>query len=425
MQTLYLNDKKYDVYLAKLALSRALSTDFDFSDVYTEDFEKSVREFQMAKEIEADGIFGPRTWQAALPFLYTFTVHTVTEGESFYSLSEYYSTDIELIKKANPDINPKNLRVGAKIVIPYNFDIVTDKIPYSYKLTQFTLYGLAARYPFLELSSAGNSVTGKSLYTVKIGRGKKEYFYNASHHANEWITTPLLLKFIEDYSKSYASGGQIGKKGAIFLYNTSSLYLMPLVNPDGVDLVNRDFDTDSQYYQNVLKISENYPSISFPDGWKANILGTDLNLNYPAYWEEAKRIKFEQGFTSPAPRDFVGEAPLFAVESKAVYDFSKNHDFSLTLSYHTQGEVIYWKFLDFNPEGSFEIAQKFAQTSGYMVSETPLRSGFAGYKDWFILEYNLPGYTIEVGKGENPLPISNLSDIYNKNLGILTDALSF
>ena len=425
MRTLYLNDKNYDVYLAKLALSRALSKELNFSNEFDEEFENSVREFQNAKEIDVDGIFGPRTWQAALPFLYSFTVHTVSPGDTFYTLSEYYSTDINLIKRANPDINAKNIQTGSKLVIPYNFDVVTDKIPYSYLLTQFTLYGLAARYPFLELSSAGNSVTGKSLYTVKIGRGKKEYFYNASHHANEWITTPLLLKFIEEYSRSYVNGENIGKRGAIFLYNTSSLYIIPLVNPDGVDLVNQVFLTDNPYYRSALEISENYPLVPFPSGWKANILGTDLNLNYPAYWEEAKRIKYEQGFNSPAPRDFVGENPLSAVESKAVYDFTKNHNFSLTLSYHTQGEVIYWKFLDFNPEGSLEIAESFAKTSGYQVSETPFRSGFAGYKDWFISEYNLPGYTIEVGKGENPLPISQLENIYQKNLGILTDALTF
>ena len=58
--------------------------------------------------------------------------------------------------------------------------------------------------------------------------------------------------------------------------------------------------------------------------------------------------------------------------------------------------------------------------SGYAVEETPYGSGFAGYKDWFIQEYNLPGYTIEAGRGQNPLPLSQLSEIYRENVGILT-----
>lgn len=425
MRTLSLNDRNYDVYLAKLAISRALTKDIDFSDIYTENFKNDVINFQRAKNLIDDGIFGPLTWQAALPFLYGFTIRTAESGDTFSSLATLYSTDALSIERANPDITPTNIQAGQKIVIPYNFPLVTDKIPYSYTLTQYILYGLVARYPFLELSKAGNSVMGKSIYYVKIGRGQKEYFYNASHHANEWITTPLLLKFIENYSKSYANNEDIGNQGAVFLYNTSKLFLIPLVNPDGVDLVNGAVDNESIYYINAKEISMGYPAIPFPDGWKANIAGTDLNLNYPAYWEEAKKIKGELGFTSPAPRDFVGGAPLSAQESKAVYDFTLNHNFYLTISYHTQGEVIYWKFLDFNPENSYKIALEFSKTSGYEVADTPYASGYAGYKDWFILKYNLPGYTIEAGKGNNPLGINELNGIYEKNIGILTDALTF
>lgn len=133
----------------------------------------------------------------------------------------------------------------------------------------------------------------------------------------------------------------------------------------------------------------------------------------------AKEIKFEQGFKSPAPRDYVGASPLSAPESTALYRFTLAHNFRLSLSYHTQGRVIYWRYLDYLPPASYYIALEFAKSSGYNLEDTPYASSFAGYKDWFIQNYNLPGYTIEAGLGENPLSISQFNTIYAENEGIL------
>lgn len=57
--------------------------------------------------------------------------------------------------------------------------------------------------------------------------------------------------------------------------------------------------------------------------------------------------------------------------------------------------------------------------AGYSVETVPFNSSFAGYKDWFIQDYNLPGYTIEAGLGKNPLPITQFDKIYRNNIGIL------
>ena len=66
-----------------------------------------------------------------------------------------------------------------------------------------------------------------------------------------------------------------------------------------------------------------------------------------------------------------------------------------------------------------EIAQKFSNVSGYILAEVPYNSSFAGYKDWFIQNYNRPGFTIEAGLGINPLPVEQFDEIYRDNLGIL------
>lgn len=165
---------------------------------------------------------------------------------------------------------------------------------------------------------------------------KKKFFIVEQFIGNEWITAVLLMKFLEILSKSYVNNLNIFGYPAKYLFENISLYIVPLVNPDGVDLVTGKYSENSTIYNNSQKIAENFPSIPFPKGWKANIVGIDLNLQFPAGWEQAKEIKYAQGFTSPAPRDFVGSGPLSEPESIALYNFTLTHNFNLILAYHTQ-----------------------------------------------------------------------------------------
>ena len=294
---------------------------------------------------------------------------------------------------------------------------------YNSLTSRYEIEELKRSYPFLETGSIGKSVMGRPIPYIVIDTGSTQVFYNASFHANENITTGILLRFAREYARAYAQGRDLYGVSAKELFASYRLYLVPMVNPDGVDLVNGLLRSGS-YYEQARTIAAAYPQIPFPNGWKANIDGVDLNLQFPAGWEQAKMIKTAQGYTSPAPRDYVGSAPLTAPESRAVYDFTRAHDFSLILAYHTQGEVIYWKYLDYEPARSYEIAQYFGSVSGYTVEETPSASGYAGYKDWFIQEYDRPGYTIEAGLGENPLPESQFDQIYEANKGILLGGMT-
>ena len=105
------------------------------------------------------------------------------------------------------------------------------------------------------------------------------------------------MKFIEDYCVSYNANTNLFGYNIRNLFNATTIYIMPMVNPDGVDLVTGYYDTNGSIYRSFESISSRYPDIPFPNGWKANFNGVDLNLQFPAGWEQAKEIKYSQGFT--------------------------------------------------------------------------------------------------------------------------------
>ncbi|MBO4212221.1 MAG: LysM peptidoglycan-binding domain-containing protein [Oscillospiraceae bacterium] len=384
----------------------------------------SLQEFQRKEGLVPTGRPDAPTWSALLPWLKGYRAYRVVPGDNYSRIAARFGTTVRAIITANPNQDPLNLFVGQLLTIPLGFEVVPTDLPFTYELLLFCLEGLAARYPFLTLRPIGETAYGRKIQQISVGLGPRRVLYNGAHHANEWITTPLLMKFLESYARAISENGRIFGFSAQKLYQRVTLHLVPMVNPDGVDLVTGGLREGEPGWAEAKALSEAYPAIPFPEGWKANLRGVDLNLNYPALWEQARENKFAQGYDRPGPRDYVGPRPLSEPESEAMVRLTELIKPGLTLSYHSQGEVVYWKFLQIEVPGAQALGERFAAVSGYRLEDVPFASGFAGYKDWFILTRDLPGYTVEVGRGENPLPLSQFGDIYAKNLGILTLGLA-
>ena len=298
-------------------------------------------------------------------------------------------------------------------------DIVQTDVPITSAENERMIGQIVRTYPFCRTEVITNTVFQRPVSTLAIGNGPRKVLFSASHHANEWITSLILLKFAEELAEAIRFGGQIYDRDAREIAEKVTIYMVPMVNPDGVDLVTGAIREGDIQYALARQLAENYPAIPFPNGWKANLLGVDLNLQYPAGWLMAREIKFAQGFVRPGPRDYVGRAPLNQLESKALAEYTRYIDPALVLAFHSQGREIYWQFMDIQVPGAEELGQKMAQASGYTLADVPYASGYAGYKDWFIQEFRRPGYTIEVGEGENPLSLSQFDEIYRDNLPIL------
>lgn len=160
-------------------------------------------------------------------------------------------------------------------------NIVPTNQKYYYSLMMQNLQELKQNYPFLEIGNIGFSTLGKQLPYIKIGRGSRKIMYNAGMHANEYICCILLMKFVENFCQSYVLNSRIFGQNARELFNNVSLYILPMMNPDGIDLVTGRVDTNSKEYKKYLEISESFPNIPFPSGWKANANGVDLKNYQP------------------------------------------------------------------------------------------------------------------------------------------------
>ena len=421
MQTLRYGDEGLFVRYLQTFLERAGEDSGNADGMFGRRTLRAVTSFQAANGLTDDGIVGALTWAALYPYICGYRMEVLSKAEPIEESAERFGIDPQLLLTANPN---GTFQANDAIVVPMPFDVTFRDLPYSSFLTAAVLEGLVVRYPFLDRFAIGSSVMGRTIEAIRIGKGPLKVGINAAHHANEWITDPLTLLFLEQYAKAFALGAEIDGVSATDLYAQSTLVLVPLVNPDGVDLVTGAIDPTDSFYQSAKALNSFYPSIPFPNGWKANILGIDLNLGYPTGWEQARAIKFAQGYTRPGPRDYVGTRPLEAPENRAMFEWTNNERFDRTLSFHTQGEEIYWEYRGEAPTGSLALAEQFAKASGYRVASAPYNSSFAGYKDWFISAFHKSGFTVEAGKGENPLPISDLDAIYRQTEGIFISALT-
>ncbi|KOP83441.1 M14 family metallopeptidase [Cytobacillus solani] len=346
---------------------------------------------------------------------FTIQKYTLRKGDTFWKLSEARHLSVDALLLLNQNVNPNQLQVGKTIIIPQRVisPVVNGKRQYNFKALTADIAQLKSIFPFIQVNNIGKSVLGKPIQEIRLGKGTKKVHFNASFHANEWITSGVLMSLLNHFLSSLTNVKPIRGLTTMPLYHAVDLSIVPMVNPDGVDLVLNG--PPDEMREEVIRI--NNGSTDFT-GWKANIRGVDLNNQFPAKWEIEKERKAEK---APAPRDYPGDAPLTEPESIAMANLASTRQFNRMLAFHTQGEEFYWGFEGLEPPESRGLAAEFARVSGY----TPVQyiDSYAGYKDWFIQDFRRPGFTIELGSGINPLPLSQFDEIFEEVLGIYLAAL--
>ncbi|MDC3416207.1 M14 family metallopeptidase [Aquibacillus salsiterrae] len=298
--------------------------------------------------------------------------------------------------------------------------IVNPKQLYGYEQLQKDLAKLETTYQgLLSTQIIGKSVDHRNIYAVKLGNGKSEIFLNGAHHAREWLTTSLLMNMIDVYCKAYVEEESIGEFDVRNILDNTTIWFVPMVNPDGVELVQKGHE-NAKNPEFLLELNDGQRDFS---SWKANIRGVDLNRQYPADWGN---IADDVG--QPAPMMFKGNSPLSEPETKAVYEFTLAHDFKLAVAYHSSGEELFWKY---NATGQLlktarKLADKIVEKTGYDLVFPGDNPSGGGYTDWFIDSLKRPAFTPEISPlvGPRPVPLSNYDKIWqdNKEIGLLLAA---
>lgn len=292
---------------------------------------------------------------------------------------------------------------------------------YSYKNCKTAIENLKTEYPSTEFGVIGKSYWGRPIEYLKIGEGKNNLFFIGAHHGLEHLTSALLMRFANNYLFAIKSKGKIGSYNAVELSQKSSLYIVPMLNPDGVDLSIFGFEckdiTNKDYLEKIN------PKKDFSN-WQANARGVDLNHNYDAMWPVSKQCEEENNIKGPGATRFSGYAPFSEPETKAVKNFCETKNFSALFAFHSQGKVIYYDFCEKEPPYSYAIAKAFEDISPYKVEKPDGMASFGGCKDWFIEKFMRPGFTVEIGEGKNPLFLSELDKVYAETLPILTSSLN-
>ncbi|WP_083613541.1 M14 family metallocarboxypeptidase [Paenibacillus sp. P46E] len=304
-------------------------------------------------------------------------------------------------------------------------NLVNPNQVYSYTVMQRDIERVVKQYPDLvSYESLGQTAYGRQLFAVKLGRGESVLFLNGSHHAREWMTSSLLMKMIDTYAEAYNSNSKIGDYNVRSLLDEVSIWIVPMVNPDGVTLSQQGTaGLPASLAQTLRQYNGNSTNFT---RWKANMQGIDLNRQYPASWNTIKNAA-----KYPSYQNYKGQKPGQAPEVQMMMDFTRKIDPEVTISYHSSGEIIFWHFntLNSNLTRDKTMARALGNLTGYSLVTPEKNPSGGGYKDWFIQEYGRPGFTIEIANyaGESSVPLNQFNRIWseNKEVGLYSATQSY
>ena len=275
----------------------------------------------------------------------------------------------------------------------------------------------------LRVDEIGQTVDGNKLYDFRVGNpaAERHLLVFGGIHAREYITAQLVMRQLVQLLSDQSTNGSYENIAVRELLSNTEIHFIPMANPDGIGISQLGLEG-----LHTEAVRETVRQIAAKDGkaltesylrqWKSNANGVDLNRNFDALWES-----YNDHLGHASADHYKGTAPECELESKALADLTRQFQFDATLSYHTQGEVIYWNF---GQEGELKnmsllLANRVSELTGYRLDGNFQALDTAGYKDWAISKLGIPSLTIEAGHGGNPVDPAQMDAIWRENRDVV------
>lgn len=275
----------------------------------------------------------------------------------------------------------------------------------------------------LRVDEIGQTVDGNKLYDFRVGNpaAERHLLVFGGIHAREYITAQLVMRQLVQLLSDQSTNGSYENIAVRELLSNTEIHFIPMANPDGIGISQLGLEG-----LHTEAVRETVRQIAAKDGkaltesylrqWKSNANGVDLNRNFDARWES-----YNDHLGHASADHYKGTAPECELESKALADLTRQFQFDATLSYHTQGEVIYWNF---GQEGELKnmsllLANRVSELTGYRLDGNFQALDTAGYKDWAISKLGIPSLTIEAGHGDNPVDPAQMDAIWRENRDVV------
>ena len=282
-------------------------------------------------------------------------------------------------------------------------------VDYDYNLLIKNINLLCQRYPFLRKKSIGKSVMGRDIISLTLGQTDSYCLFCAATHGSEHITSNVIMMWLEDLCSAIAERKVFCGLKMAETISERGIIVVPSVNPDGCEISINGKNACGEYIKEINRMCKGDFS-----RFNANIRGVDINHNFDAGWEELKKKEEGMGIHFPSASRFGGYKKMSEPETLALVNLCSSENIRHAVSLHSQGRVIYWNYGNNKPKHSRQMAEIMAKTSGYALDVAFGIADGGGFKDWFIKEFNRPAFTVELGCGENPLPIETAKDIYEE-----------
>lgn len=279
----------------------------------------------------------------------------------------------------------------------------------TYSVYEKLVKELNEKYKALKITTCGKSLLGRDIFAFVIGEGKRNCLYVGGTHGVEWLTSLLLLKFSENLAIACENGELLSGFDIKEILENKKLIIIPELNPDGIEIAIKGASACGRYRAENYEICKGDFSL-----WSANARGVDINHNFNADWYTLREAEREAGINSPSPSRYGGLFPESEPEASAITSLCRRIPVEMLITFHSQGEEIFYEYGKNTPEKALHIAKIFSALTDYTLVKNEGLYSSGGLKDWFIEEFGRPAFTVETGKGKNPLPVEEADEIYER-----------